>query len=744
MHIAALLVPAVLCANIASGQYVIPAADGSNGWADALAKAKTLVGQMTTEEKLNITQQNSAFPRVGEVDRLGYTGLFYADGSEGVRGAPFSSAFPMALNGAASFDRNLLYRRAVAIGEEARAKGINVQFGPGVNILRTPGAGRAFEYQGADPYLSGQTAAEHVKGVQSQGVMSMMRHYIGNEQETGRRWTSSNIDDRTAHEVYLWPFQDAVQAGVASTMCSYNGLNGTYACADNTSLGKWLHEELKFQGWVLSDYGAVVAGQEANAANAGLDSVIGAAFTSYSDSPAPGFKYPFGPSSVLASAIANGTVSEARLDDMANRIVSAWYKLGQDNGFPALNTSTNALSQAHNDLIREIGSKSIVLLKNNGTLPLAKNKSLYVFGQAASVDLKGSPYPVSFGFAPDADMGTFLGGQGSSYVSAPYVITLLDALAEQARSQGTQVFGYTDNFNHTVQATYAAAAITADATCLVDVRQTCSEGYDRQNLTASWEGDETIVAVASQCANTAVIYSACGPFNVTAWVDHPNVTAILNAGGLGQEAGHSLVDVLYGVVNPSARLPYSIAHDLGDYAALPDFTIKAQNTSFVDVEYTEGLLVDYRWFDKNNIEPAFAFGFGLSYTTFDYSNLSVQPSTATLDKFAAANSTELYDCLALITIDITNSGTVAGSEVPQLYIGSPADGAPVKVLRGFETVGLDCKAKKTVSYNLTRRDLSFWDTYNGGWTLPSGEYKVYVGASSRDIRENGSFRFTLK
>nr|XP_019049530.1 avenacinase [Kwoniella bestiolae CBS 10118]OCF28460.1 avenacinase [Kwoniella bestiolae CBS 10118] len=713
MLLASLLVPAIFCANTASGAYVVPVADGSGGWADALAKAKALVSQMTLEEKLNITQQNNDFPRVGEVNRLGYTGLFYADGAEGVRGAPYSSAFPMALNGAGSFDRDLMYRRAVAIGQEARAKGINVQFGPGVNILRSPGAGRAFKYNGADPYLSGQAAAEHVKGVQSQGVMSTMRHYIGNEQETGRRWTSSNIDDRTAHEVYIWPFQDAVHAGVASTMCAYNGVNGSYACSNPTSLGKWLHEELKFQGWVMSDFGAIVQGQEVNSANAGTDTVIGATFTAYTDDFVQGCEF------VLASAVANGTVSESRIDDMAHRIVSAWYKLGQDKEYPKLNTSVNALSQEHNDLIREIGSKSIVLLKNDDLLPLSGTQSLYVFGQAASVDLYGAPYPVSFAFSPDQDMGTFLGGQGSSYVTAPYAITLFQALQSHARAHSTQVFGYFDNFNHTNQAAYAAIANTAGAACLVDVRHTCSEGYDRENLTASWEGDETILSVASQCSNTAVIYSSCGPFNVSSWSDHPNVTAILDAGGLGQEAGNSLVDVLFGVVNPSARLPYTIAHK--------------------DVEYTEGLFVDYRWFDKNGIEPAFEFGFGLSYTTFNYSNLNIQSSTANLNQYAPANSTELYDCLALVTIDVCNSGNLAGSEIPQLYIGSPADGAPIKALRGFDTVGLDVRAKKKVEFQLTRRDLSFWDTYNAGWTLPDGEYKVYVGASSRDIRETGTF-----
>jgi len=356
------------------GEYVVPAAAGTGDWADAYMKARALVSQMTLTEKLNATQQNSFFPRVGEVDRLGYTGLFYADGSEGIRGAPFASAFDQALNAAASFDRGLMYRRAVAIGEEARGKGINTQFGPGVNLMRTPGSGREFEYYGADPYLAGQAAVEHVKGVQSQGVMSTMRHYIGNDQESGRNFISSNMDDRTAHELYLWPFQDAVHAGVVSTMCSYNGLNFTHSCANPTSLGKWLHEELGYQGFVISDFGAVYKGEEIAAANAGTDTVIGFAFSPLNGS----FNtvYPFGPGSVLADAVSNGSVPTSRLDDMVTRLVAAWYKVGQDQDYPELDTTKNVLSSEHNALIRELGAKSAVLLKNrNGTLPLSQGKS---------------------------------------------------------------------------------------------------------------------------------------------------------------------------------------------------------------------------------------------------------------------------------------------------------------------------------------------------------------------------------
>ncbi|OWZ53156.1 avenacinase [Cryptococcus neoformans c45] len=697
---------------------------------------------MSLEEKLNVTQQYDQ-PRVGQVDRLGYTGLFYADGSAGVRGWPFASSFPEGLNAAASFDRDLVYRRASAIGAEARAKGINVQFGPGLNLLRSPQGGRGFEYSGTDPYLAGQIAAEHVKGVQSQNVMATMRHYIGNEQEAGRQITSSNIDGRTAHELYLWPFQDAVNAGVVSTMCSYNGLDGIPACSNPKSLGKWLHEELNYQGWVLSDYGAIYDGYEVDSANAGCDSVIG--FTVDRGTGNSTGAYPFGPNSMLSEALANGTVSEARLDDMAIRIISAWFKVGQDQNYPPLEREKNALSDDHNALAREIAAKSIVLLKNeNNTLPLRNVSYLYVFGQSASVDLYGFPAPLDFSFAPVNDQGTFASGQGSSYSNLPYLITPFEALQQRARIDHSQVFSYLDNFNHTNQATYAAAANALDSPCLVDVRHQCSEGYDRANLMASSEGDETILAVASACAKTIVIYSACGPFNATRWANHENVTAILNAGGGGQEAGNGLVDVLYGDVNPSARLPYTVAQELIDYPYLVDIAEDSElSAEYHQVNYTEGLLIDYRWFDKYNLTPIYEFGYGLSYTTFKYSNLQVQPSTADLEAVHPSNSSSLYDCLALVQVDIRNDGELAGTEIPQLYLGSPAQDAPSKVLRGFEAVPLGVGETRTLSFNLSRRDLSSWDTATDQWRIPSGSFEVYVGASSRDIRLNGDMTFTL-
>lgn len=262
---------------------------------------------------------------------------------------------------------------------------------------------------------------------------------------------------------------------------------------------------------------------------------------------------------------------------MVTRIVSAWYKMGQDQDYPVWDNNRNVLSKERNELIRELAAKSIVLLKNvNKTLPLKGGGYISVFGQAASaspyqeisdrggadhvaVKLDGFPSTSGFGFSPFSDPSTFAGGFGASYANLAYLITPYEGLQAEARAVGSQINGYFDNLNHPLQASYAANAGQEGGVCIVDLRTQCGEGYDRQNLSSSFEGEQTVLAVASTCNNTVVVYSSCGPFDTVGWYDHPNVTAILNAGGLGQETGNAIVDVLFGRVNPSAKLPYTLA-----------------------------------------------------------------------------------------------------------------------------------------------------------------------------------------
>lgn len=281
-------------------------------------------------------------------------------------------------------------------------------------------------------------------------------------------------------------------------------------------------------------------------------------------------------------------MSYERLDDMVIRIISAWYKLGQDKDYPVFDTNRNVLSKERNELIRELAAKSIVLLKNEReALPLRGGGYISVFGQAASkssleaekwynsvaeerkltesaMKFDGFPSTSGFGFSPSSDPSTFAGGLGASYANLPYLITPYEALQAEARCIGSQINGYFDNFNHSRQASYAAAAGNNGGVCIVDLRDQCGEGWEKANLTASFEGEQTVQAVASTCNNTVVVYSTCGPFNTVGWYDHPNVTAILNAGGLGQETGNAIVDVLFGRVNPSAKLPYTLAANVSE------------------------------------------------------------------------------------------------------------------------------------------------------------------------------------
>jgi len=457
------------------------------------------------------------------------------------------------------------------------------------------------------------------------------------------------------HETYLWPFADAVRAGVGSVMCSYNQINNSYGCQNSKTLNNLLKGELGFQGFVMSDWQAQHAG--VSSALAGLDMSM------------PGdTEFNTGLSfwgANLTVAVLNGTVPQYRVDDMAMRIMAAFFKTGQTiedlkpvtldswtldtHGYLQASVQENYqqvnwhvdVQADHANLIREIAGKSTVLLKNEGALPLKKPKFLAVIGEDAG------PNPLGPNGCADrgCNQGTLALAWGSGTANFPYLITPLDALNQQAIEDHTRLEAVLDNY-----ATDTIKALTKQesATSLVFVNANAGEGFivvdgnagDRNNLTLWGNGDELIKTVASQCNNTIVVIHSVGPTLVTDWYDNPNVTAILWAGLPGQESGHAIVDVLYGRVNPAARTPFTWAAKREDYGA--DVLYKPNNGNGAPQEdFTEGNFIDYRALDKANIKPIFEFGFGLSYTSFKYSNIRVEktgagPYSATKGKTAKA------------------------------------------------------------------------------------------------------------
>ena len=730
---------------------------------------------MTLEEKVNMTYGHPG-PCAGNsaaVPRLGIPSFCFADAPTGVRGQEFVSGFPAGCHVAATFDADLMYRYGEAVGREFYGKGVHVALGPVSGPLgRIARGGRNWEGLGSDPYLAGIGMGAVTRGMQAAGVVATPKHFLLNEQEFRRRdaarqhdrgivgeAVSANVDDRTLHELYVFPFMNALHAGAASVMCSYQRANHSYGSQNAKLLNGILKTELGFEGFVLSDWDAQHSGVAA--ARAGLDIAMPDSQGYWGDG-------------LLLAAVKNGSVEAGRVDDMVTRLLAAWQYVGDtdlgDAVFPSpppeMYYSTSATStqrrplvdvQAdHAALIRTIGAAGTVLVKNvNNTLPLRRPRFLCVYGYDAV--LKASPWddPARFGGGYEVNAGwntlngTLITGGGSGGTSPPYVVSPFQALQERVvQDSGILRWDF-----HAEKP--AVAYANADA-CLVFVNAYASESFDRPSLTDAFS-DNLVRNVAAMCPNTIVVVHSAGIRVVDAWIDHPNVTAVLFAGLPGQESGHSLTDILYGDVNPSGRLPYTVARRESDYGHLLNSSYSTDY--FPDDDFTEGLYMDYRAFDQKHLAPRFPFGFGLSYTTFTYGPSLTARLVASVPvpefpdprvRVAQGGHPGLWETVAEVACRVTNSGGLAGSEVVQLYVGVPgadseeAQGdSPVRQLRGFHRTGTLAPGETAeVVFALTRRDLSVWDVEAQQWRVRRGAFRLYVGASSRDLRLNGTLELS--
>ena len=850
--------------------YPTPKGGTTESWADSYRKASEMVSKMILPEKVNITtgtgwSMGLAVGNTGPAVNVGFPSLALQDGPLGNRFADNSTAFPAGVTVGATWNRELMYRWGNAHAIEAREKGINVILGPCIGPLgRMPAGGRNWEGFGADPYLQGVAAAESIRGIQDEGVMATIKHFVANEQEHYRQsWEwglpnamSSNIDDRTMHELYLWPFADAVKAGVASVMCSYNMVNNSYACGNSKLLNGLLRDELGFQGFVMSDWLAQRSGVAS--ALAGLDMTMPGDGLFWADG-----KSLWGPE--LTTAVLNGSVPLDRLNDMVTRIVAAWYQLGQDDetkfdrkgpnfsswtyeekdvvapGSPTEQETTTVnhfinVMGNHSSIARQVAAEGTVLLKNDGLLPITREGHV---GLAANETArKGALQIIIFGedagpgegpnFCKDAgcNQGTLAQGWGSGAVDFPYLVPPVDALLE-GWNDTSRINVSTYLTNDPPIAKQPQILKEADI-CIVFANSDSGEGFiswesvsgDRPDLYLQKGGDDLIIKIANGCGGgegkVLVVIHNVGPVDVEKWIDHPNVKAVLVANLPGQESGNALADVIFGDVNPSGRLPWTIGRSLDDYG--PGGQIMYVPNGIVpQQDFKEGLYIDYRYYDKYNVTPRFEFGFGLSYTKFKISNCVVKPikRKSTLpaprpndfapppqyddsipDKNIAlfpegfrklkkyiypylerideissdpypypegydivqppsgaggdeGGNPDLWETYVAVSVEVTNMGDREGQAVPQLYLSYPQGSStlaeakidfPVRVLRGFEKVALNPGEKKTVSFDLTRRDLSYWDVIAQNWVLPEeGEYTFSVGESSRDLAVSGTW-----
>ncbi|KAJ3345069.1 hypothetical protein HDU91_007475 [Kappamyces sp. JEL0680] len=655
--------------------------------------------------------------------------LCLQDSPTGVRFAQNASAFSASINVAATFDRDIFLQHGVAMGEEFRGKGINVALGPMMNIGRVAAGGRNWEGQGGDPYLAAESARLQVRGLQSQGVMATAKHFIGNEQEHFRTGSSSQIDDRTLHEIYVKPFKACVDEGVTAIMCSYNLLNQTYACENDHAINTILKGQLGFRGFVMTDWWAT--GATVASANGGSDLMM------------PG-ENAFGSPELtwgnnLQNAISSGQVKEARVTDMVTRMVAAWYKVGQDKGYPALNMdSWNPANGKvvnvqgnHAKHIRAVGAASSVLLKNSGNvLPLKNGIKIAVVGSDAGPGHSTDNSCADHG----CHSGTIAQGWGSGTANFPYIVTPLEGITARAQKAKSKVVS---SLSDDLSAA-SAAAQNADVV-VVFVNSNSGEDYitvegnegDRNNLTLWNNGNALIEQAAKTNKKVVVVIHAPGQVEMP-WIKNPNVVAVVHALFPGQESGNSIADVLFGDVNPSARLPFTINEKASDYgtSVLMDGTVPP-GFKVPQVEYKEGLLVDYRWNDQKNIAPLFEFGFGLSYTSFDYSHFVKSAP------FMRAGSAPIS-----VTFTVRNVGKYDGHEVAQLYLGFPATaGEPPKQLKDFSRQFIAKGSSKSVTLRVPLSEMQIWNVAAQKWEVPRGTYTLMVGSSSRNIKWKGTYEY---
>ncbi len=647
-------------------------------------RTSLLMAQMTLDEKIAMLHgvSGSYAGNVTNNTRLGIPALNLQDGPAGVGdGVQQVTAPPAPIALAASWDIGLARQYGALIGAEAHGKGVHVILGPVLNMARVPQGGRSFENFGEDPFLSSAMAAADIQGIQSQGVIATAKHFVCNDQETDRGYENSIVDERTLQEIYYAPFRASVRAGVGAIMGSYNRLNGWYAC-ESRQLGAVLQVMDGFGGFIMTDWNADFG--TTTAANNGLDLEMPDGTRFGGD---------------LETNVLSGVVAQAQLDDMVRRVLTAMFRFGIFD-HPAGDLSSNVTSAAHTQFARDAAAQSMVLLTNaNGLLPLntATIHSIAVIGSAAST----------------IDIAT---GSGSGEVYLPYYNLPLDAIASRAGSSITVNYSQGDG-GFVTQAVQLAQSSDIAVVC---VGEQTGEGTDRTNLDLSGDKDALVSAVAAANPRTIVVlYVDAG--TVMPWL--AQVPAVLVAWYPGQENGNALASVLFGDVNPSGKLPVTFPAATNQVPA----NMPAQYPGTNDqVNYSEGLLMGYRWYDASNAPPLFPFGHGLSYTTFAYGRL-------TMGQVSSSGQ-------VAVGFGVKNNGSRSGAEVAQLYLGFPAGaGEPPKQLKGFQKFTLAPGEIAHLSFTLNWEDLACWSTNLHQWTVPLGTYQVMVGSSSRDIRQTDFF-----
>lgn len=691
------------------------------------ARARALVDAMTLDQKLHmVTFGNPSWltyygtaGHVAATPELCIPDLVLSDAGSGVAGLQIATTvFPSGVAQASTWDPALQRRLGRAIGAEAHRKGINVMLAPGMNIARTPFLGRNFEYFGEDPLLASRTAVAVIRGIQDTPVIADAKHYAVNNQETDRMTVDARVDERTMREMYLPAFEASVkQADVGSVMCAYNRVNGPYACENPTLLTDILRKDWGFDGFVVSDWGAVHS--TVPSVKAGLDLEMNVFEVPAQFTPIFGAGSRYYGAETLKQAIEADEISERDIDGMVRNITRAMFEHGlfEDPVAPGPEPFIRDVSTPeHLALAREVAADATVMVKNRrGLLPIDQvtGRDIAVIGWAAN--------PVG--------AANSTSGGGSSHGSGlpPRVVTPLEGIARQAQAHGDRVI-------HVEGSNVEDARLAASAADIAIVVATdgSTEGADRPDLglrpsvcatvfcnAIPIEQEAMIAAAVEANPRTIVVLDVGGPVRMP-WLDDAGAVLVPWYGGL--EHGNALASVIYGETEPGGRLPQT-------------FPVSEEQVPFKPEEYpgtdgraryAEGLMVGYRWYDAEREQPLFPFGFGLGYTRFAYSGLDVRRSGTG----------------AVVSFTVRNVGQRTGSDVPQVYLqGPPRAGEPLRELAGYQKVRLGPGEQQRVQVRVGRRAFSFWDVKADRWRVRPGSYDVLVGPHSRDLARAGAVRF---
>ncbi|MDE6846473.1 MAG: glycoside hydrolase family 3 C-terminal domain-containing protein [Lachnospiraceae bacterium] len=652
-------------------------------------KIRELVAQMTLEEKAAMCS-GADFWHTEAVERLGIPASMVSDGPHGLRKQDDQAdhlgvnesikavCFPAGCGTAASFNRELLKEMGKTLGNECQAEGVSVILGPAVNIKRSPLCGRNFEYYSEDPLVASEMAGALIHGIQSKNVGTSIKHFLANNQETRRMSCDSRVDERTLNEIYLAAFEGAVKKEKPWTvMCSYNKINGTYAAQNHQYLTETLRDKWGFEGYVMSDWGAV--NNRVEDLKAGLDLEMPGCM-GVNDK-------------IIVGAVISGELDESVVDEAVERILNIVYRYEE-------NRDKSAVFDRDKDheTARKVAEETIVLLKNENVLPLSDGQKVAFIGKYAKTP-------------------RYQGG-GSSHINSHKITSALDAAAGISNVVYAQ--GFDDVEDKTDEKLLAEAVETARSADVAVIFAGLpdkfeSEGFDRRHMAMPDCQNELIEKIAEVQPNTVVVLHNGSPVEMP-WAD--KVKGIVEAYLGGQAVGGAVCDILFGKVNPSAKLPETFPLRLEDNPSYLSYIGEGDM-----VEYREGIFVGYRYYDKKKMDVLFPFGYGLSYTTFEYSNLTV-------DKEQMKDTDTLR-----VTVDVTNTGSVTGKEVVQLYVADKESTVirPVKELRDFAKVELEPGETKTVTFTLDKRAFAYYSVKIHDWHVESGEFDILIGKSSRDI-----------